>query len=73
MKYLCIGLAGFSLNATIAAHERRVRPLDPWAAESFERVIDRSALPPRQAVPSRPTFAPSATVGKQEVPSRKDR
>lgn len=44
MKYLCICLVILSLHPTIAAQERRVRPLDPWAAQSFERVVDRSAL-----------------------------
>lgn len=44
MKYLCICLVILSLSPTLAADDRRVRPLDPWAAESFERVIDRSAL-----------------------------
>ena len=44
MKYLCICLVVLSLSATIAADERRVRPLDAWATESLNRVIDRSAL-----------------------------
>ncbi len=44
MKYLCISLVVLSLSPLLAADERRVRPLDPWATESFERVIERSAL-----------------------------
>ena len=44
MKYLCLSLVVLSLNPVLAADERRVRPLDPWATESFERVIQRSAL-----------------------------
>lgn len=44
MKYLCICLVVFSLSPTIAADDRRVRPLDAWAIESFERAVDRSAL-----------------------------
>ena len=44
MKYWCIVLAAVSLSPTLAADEPRLRPLDPWAAESFERVIERSAL-----------------------------
>ncbi|MDO8677932.1 MAG: hypothetical protein Q7R30_05125 [Acidobacteriota bacterium] len=44
MKYLCICLVVLSLSPTVAADERRVRPLDPWATESFERVVDRSML-----------------------------
>lgn len=44
MKYLCLLLMVFSLPPTIAADETRLRPLDPWASESFERVVDRSAL-----------------------------
>lgn len=44
MKYLCISLMVVSLGPTIVADGGRVRPLDAWAMESFERVIDRSAL-----------------------------
>ena len=44
MKYLCISLVVLSLSATMAADERRLRPVDPWAIESFERALDRSAL-----------------------------
>jgi len=44
MKYLCISLVVLALNPMLAADERHVRPLDPWATESFERVIQRSAL-----------------------------
>ena len=44
MKYLCIVLATVFLSPTLAADEQRLRPLDPWAAESFQRVVERSAL-----------------------------
>lgn len=44
MKYLCICLVIFSLGAPPAADERRLRPVDAWATESFERASGRSAL-----------------------------
>lgn len=44
MKYLCISLVVLALSPMPAADERQVRPLDPWATESLDRVIQRSAL-----------------------------
>ena len=44
MKYLCISLVVLALTPLLAADERQLRPLDPWATESFERVVQRSAL-----------------------------
>lgn len=49
MRYLCVVLAAISLSPTVAALESRVRPLDPWAAESLGRLVERSALARRLA------------------------